>query len=118
MAAGCVPVLPSAGGAAEYAVNGSNSFLTRAGFTALAATSMLVEHRGRLCAMRARGLADSRRFSMRAASSALFELLHARHTNHSRTYVDYSDMEPRLVPVPLEQLGWIGNESTSQLIDE
>ena len=104
MAAGCVPVMPDSGGASEFARNGSNAWLTdaAAGFTALDAASALVANPAQLCAMRAQGLADARKyFGMETAAGNLFALLKERHANHSRAYVDYADAEPRLTPVPL-----------------
>jgi glycosyltransferase involved in cell wall biosynthesis len=76
MACGCVPVLPSLGGAREYAVNGRNALLldVRSDDAVVEAVERLLDDRDVLEALRREGLRTAERFSIERAALSIYAL--------------------------------------------
>jgi hypothetical protein len=76
MACGAVPVLPSLGGASEYAVNGENAILLQDDQPQVLADAVvgLVRDRVRLESLRAAGIKDATHFSVARAARSQLEL--------------------------------------------
>ena len=87
MACGAIPVLPSMGGVAEYAVDGRNAMLvdTEDEDAVLGAVASLAADSDRRERLRTAGIEPARRFTVTRAAASQYACFAARHAALERS---------------------------------